>query len=255
MMRMLGVSAPSPAQGRAYERLASSMREAIRVGMLAEGYRLPSEATLAKDAGVGRSTVREALRLLQESGYIERVSPKVLVVRAHAEESAVRAINHALRRRTVTFEALYESLMLLEPALSRLAALRREPDDLEELQRILDAQRKAIRNFPLWCRLDETFHVRIAEASANAPLILARATLGQIIVPTVAQFVTTETAAMKGTEFHQRLFTEIANGDGELAAVAARRHIEDFGAAWERVGLDYHRDISQLIDAATGHDR
>ena len=55
-------------------------------------------------------------------------------------------------------------------------------------------------------------------------------------------------AAMK---FHERLNTEIVNGDAEFAAVIARRHVEDFHAAWERSGLGYHRDISALIDAAT----
>ncbi|MDX6687892.1 MAG: hypothetical protein QOF86_4020 [Baekduia sp.] len=39
--------------------------------------------------------------------------------------------------------------------------------------------------------------------------------------------------------------------DAELAEVIARRHVEDFHHAWERSGLGYHRDISELIDAAT----
>jgi DNA-binding FadR family transcriptional regulator len=237
---------------RAYEQLAGSIREAVLAGTLTDGQRLPSEATLAKQHGVSRSTVREALRLLQESGFLERISPKILAVRKHTEEPALRAMRHALRRRTVTFEALYESLMLLEPELSRLAASRREQDDLDALEEILMAQRAAVSDFAAWCRLDEAFHVAIAEASANAPLILARATLGQIIVPTVAQFVDSEQATGAAMNFHERLYTEIANGDGELAAVIARRHIEDFRSAWERVGLGYHRDISRLIEAATG---
>lgn len=245
------MSDPPPEGSRAYEQLASSIRESILAGDLKEGQRLPSETALAGEAGVSRSTVREALRVLQESGFVERSSPKILVVRAHTEVPAFRAMTHALRRRTVTFAALHESLLLLEPELARLAAQRREQDDLDALRSILDAQHAHAADYAEWCRLDEAFHVAIAEASANAPLVLARATLGQLLVPTVAQFVDNERATHAAMEFHERLNTEIVNGDAEFAAVIARRHVEDFHAAWERSGLGYHRDISALIDAAT----
>lgn len=227
------------------------MRASILSGELAEGERLPSEITLAARSGVSRSTVREALRVLQESGFIERASPKIFVVRAHSEERAMRAVSHALRRRTMTFSALHEALLLLDPELTRLAALRRDDEDLAEMGRNLAAQRGSLTDFQRWCRLDEDFHVMIAEASANPPLVLARASLGQVLVPTVAQFVTNERAAAAGTAFHQRIYDAIIEGDPDLAALVARRHVEDFDNAWQRSGLDYHQDISELMDAAT----
>ncbi len=53
---------------RAYEQLAEVLRESINEGAMREGDRLPSETRLAALAGVSRSTVREALRMLQEGG-------------------------------------------------------------------------------------------------------------------------------------------------------------------------------------------
>jgi GntR family transcriptional repressor for pyruvate dehydrogenase complex len=237
----------------AYERLAATMRDSILAGDSPEGQRLPSEAALATQYNVSRSTVREALRVLEQTGFLQRTSPRILVVRSHSEEPAFRAMSRALRRRSVTFAALHESLLLLEPALARMAAERRETRDLRVLREILDAQHAHARDFAAWCRLDEELHLAIAEASANAPLVLARATLGQLLVPTVAQFVNSEAATTAAMEFHERLYAEITDGDGEMAAVIARRHVEDFHSAWERSGLDYHRDISRLIDAAIGH--
>jgi DNA-binding FadR family transcriptional regulator len=181
------------------EQLAATIRASILSGELAEGQRMPSEARLADEAGVSRSTVREALRVLMESGFLERASPKILVVRGAAETPAHRAMTHALRRRTVTFSAL---------------------------------------------------HVAIAEASENPPLVLARTALGEVLVPTVAQFVDDERATEAATAFHERLYEQIAAGDPDLAAVIARRHVEDFRAAWEHSGLTYDRDVSELIDAA-----
>ena len=235
----------------AYEQLARTMRDSVLSGELSEGTRLPSELTLAAQAGVSRSTVREALRLLQEWRYIERASPRIFVVRGASEEPAVRAVTHALRRRTVTFSALHEALLLLEPELTRLAALRRDADDLAALHANLDAQRGSVTDFARWCRLDDEFHITVAEASGNAPLVLARASLGQVLVPTVAQFVTSERAALAGIAFHERIVGAIEDGDPDLAALVARRHVEDFHDAWERSGLAYNRDISELIDAVS----
>ena len=76
---------------RAYEQLAGQIRARILAGELAEGERLPSELALARDAQVSRGTVREALRLLEEAGFVERTSPRILVVRhPRGDEPAVR---------------------------------------------------------------------------------------------------------------------------------------------------------------------
>jgi GntR family transcriptional regulator, transcriptional repressor for pyruvate dehydrogenase complex len=242
------VKSNGEAVGRAYEQLADTMRVSILSGKLPQGQRLPPEAQMANEAGVSRSTVREALRLLQESGFLERVSPKILVVRGATETSAHRAITHALRRRTVTFAALHEALLLLEPGLASLAAERRDESDLEELRSILALQTTHMRDYEEWCRLDNAFHVAIAEASKNAPLVLARAALGDVLVPAVARFVHNERATEAAIEYHERIREQIAVGDPELASVIARRHIENFREAWERSGLAYEDDLMSLIN-------
>ena len=73
---------------RAYEQLAAVLRRRIDSGALKPGDRLPSETGLAQQAGVSRSTVREALRTLQEAGFIERASPKVMVVRSQRADDS-----------------------------------------------------------------------------------------------------------------------------------------------------------------------
>src|SRR3954451_24151400 len=79
---------------RAYEKLADALRERILAGALREGDRLPPETALAVQAGVSRSTVREALRTLQEAGLIERASPKIMIVRRHTEDPINRELRH-----------------------------------------------------------------------------------------------------------------------------------------------------------------
>src|SRR3954451_21288730 len=86
---------------RAYEQLADLLRERITSGDLRKGDRLPSESALAEQAGVSRSTVREALRTLEQAGLITRASPRVMVVAGLDEDPAFRELRHELRRRNV----------------------------------------------------------------------------------------------------------------------------------------------------------
>jgi DNA-binding FadR family transcriptional regulator len=223
---------------RAFEQLAGRLREQILAGELPEGARLPSEVALAEDAGVSRSTVREALRTLQERGYVERASPRVMVVRSHGGDTASGAITQDLLRRSVTFGHLLEALLAVEPELSRLAATRAGPDGLERLRAILDAQAAATDDYDAWNELDEAFHLEIADLAANPALRLARGAITPLLVPTTKRFVRARGMTRAATDFHERILAEIAGADPEGAAVMTRAHINDFKRAWSRAGLD-----------------
>lgn len=231
---------------RAYEKLATDLRERIRAGDLREGDRLPPETALADQAGVSRSTVREALRTLQEAGLIERASPKIMVVRRQTDDPAYRELARALRRRQVTFHHLHEALLTLEPELTRLAAERAEPGDVAELHAIIRAQERGLERFVEWSHLDEEFHLTIAEMSANPALILARAPLSQLLLPTVSRFLDSTALTRHALTYHKRILFEIESHEPELAAAVARRHVDDFRTAWEKAGLDFDEQVADL---------
>jgi DNA-binding FadR family transcriptional regulator len=233
---------------RAYEQVARSLRERIASGALREGDRLPSEAVLAGQAGVSRSTVREALRTLQEARLIERQSPKVMVVRRQNDDEAFEALGHALRRRRVTFTHLVTALLTIEPELARLAAEHSDGAGIKALRETLDAQRSALEDYAEWSRLDEEFHLTIAELSANPALIIARTPMTQLLVPTVRMFVASPAHTLAATRYHERILAEIEEHDPGLAAAVMRRHVEDFRVAWVNAGLDLDLHIADLDD-------
>jgi DNA-binding FadR family transcriptional regulator len=231
---------------RAYEQLADALRDSIHSGTLRVGDRLPSETKLAQDAGVSRSTVREALRILQEAGLIERTSPKVMVVRRQTEDSSHREVTAALHRRNVTFHHLHEALLTIEPELTRLATERADAADIRELQGNLEAQQRNLDNFPEWCRLDADFHLTIAEMSANPALIIAREPINQLLLPALYRFMDTREMAEHATNYHRRIVNEIEVRDPDTAASVMRRHINDWRTGWEKRGLDLHQEILDL---------
>lgn len=236
---------------RAYEQLADLLRERITSGDLRKGDRLPSETAIAEQAGVSRSTVREALRTLEQAGLIARASPRVMVVAGLDDDPAFRELRHALRRRNVTFHHLHEALVTLDPELTRLAALRADTSDVQALRELIAAQQEHLAHFKEWSRLDVEFHLAIAEMSANPALIIAREPITQLLLPTLHRFMDSVDMTEHATRYHVRMVDEIEAGDGDTAAAVMRRHVNDFRTAWEKRGLDFHQGIMEL--EADGH--
>jgi DNA-binding FadR family transcriptional regulator len=231
---------------RAYEQLADRLRERITSGDLREGDRLPSETALAEQAGVSRSTVREALRKLEEAGLIRRSSPRVMVVAGLNDDPPFRELRHELRRRNVTFHHLHEALVTLDPELARLAALRADASDVKALRAMIASQREHLAHFKEWSRLDVEFHLAIAELGANPALILAREPITQLLLPTLHRFMDSTEMTEHATRYHERIADEIEAGDADTAASVTRRHVNDFRTAWEKRGLDFHQEIMEL---------
>jgi len=234
---------------RAYEQLAGLLRDRILAGDLREGDRLPSETALARQAGVSRSTVRESLRTLQEAGLIERASPRIMVVKRRTDDPAYRELMHALRRSNVTFHHLHEALLVTEPQLARLAAERADRADVEGLWKIVERQEEHLDHFKEWSRLDEEFHLAIAEISGNPALIIARTPITKLLLPTLHRFIASHKHTEHATRYHHRVVGEIEAGDPDTAEAVMRRHVNDFRIAWEKAGLDLHLQIAELDES------
>jgi DNA-binding FadR family transcriptional regulator len=237
---------------RAYEQLAGLLRERITSGDLQVGDRLPSETALAKQAGVSRSTVREALRILEQGGLVERASPRIMVVADRSDVPAFRELRRELRRHNVTFHHLHEALMTIDPELTRFAAIRADRSDVKALQELIDAQIEHLDHLAEWSRLDVEFHAAIGEVSANPALIVAREPISQLLLPALYRFMDTRDMAAHATEYHRRILAEIEVRDPDTAAAVMRRHINDWRTTWEKRGLDLHQEILDIssTDAA-----
>lgn len=231
---------------RAYEQLAALLRERITSGDLRVGDRLPSESALAEQAGVSRSTVREALRILEQGGLVERSSPRIMVVADRSEDPGFRELRRALRQHNVTFHHLHEAMMVLDPELTRFAAIRADRSDIKELNQALAAQEEHLGHLAEWSRLDVEFHSMLAEISANPALIIAREPVSQVLIPALYRFMDTQEMAEYATKYHRRIVEEIEVRDPDTAAAVMRRHINDWRTAWEKRGLDLHQEILDL---------
>ncbi|MFI6252288.1 FadR/GntR family transcriptional regulator [Streptomyces sp. NPDC051016] len=219
----LGPVRPSPL----VEQAAARLREQITGGTWPVGTRLPGETTLAKELGVGRSTVREALRALAGAGLVRpRQGSGVFVIATEpAEDWPTR-----LRRAAVT--DVYEVRMAVEVHAARLAAERRTAEDITAIEAALAGRRAAgAAADPAFVDADIAFHAAVVAAAHNPVLAdlfteftpVLREGLIELLALTGLRTTDPDT----GDAAHEALVRALAAGDAEGAAEVLRAELAD----------------------------
>ncbi|MCT9080117.1 FadR/GntR family transcriptional regulator [Streptomyces fulvoviolaceus] len=222
-MPPLGSVRPSPLVEQAAERL----RAQITGGDWPVGTRLPGETTLAKELGVGRSTVREALRALAGAGLVQpRQGAGVFVIATESVEDWPAR----LRRAAVT--DVYEVRMAVEVQAARLAAGRRTSEDVAALELALAGRRAASASDDVaFVDADIAFHAAVVAAAHNPVLAdlfteftpVLRKGLVDLLALTGLRTDDPNTA----DDAHAALVGAVADGDAEAAAEILRAELED----------------------------
>jgi GntR family transcriptional regulator, transcriptional repressor for pyruvate dehydrogenase complex len=209
----------------AYELVLEQLRRSIDQGHFAPGEKLPPERDLARQLGVSRTTVREAVRVLEGERAVEvrRGSMGGIIVR---QESARPA---RLRQRLKEFDEIIDFRLAVEPMAARLAAGRRTKSEVaalaDALARLDDlAADDAKGRFGDWLLADSDYHVLIGKAARNSLLWRAIETgRAGMFNPVGAVWGRLEEAAHAQ---HAEIYAAIAAGDGARAAAAMTTHIE-----------------------------
>jgi DNA-binding FadR family transcriptional regulator len=196
------------------EQVIDQLRQSVTSGEWPVGLRIPNEAVLVDSLGVGRNTVREAVRALAHAGLLEVRQGDGTYVRATSEVSG------ALRRLCgAELRDVLEVRRGLEVEGARLAAANRTPDDLTELRSLLDRRdecRRDGRNDD-FARADAEFHLAVVRSSHNA--ILTELYRG--LMETITASVAATTEAPVEIVDHGVLLEHVAAGDVEQATRTA----------------------------------
>ena len=165
---------PRPGQRR-YDVLAGVIRTLILEGGLKVGDALPAERDLVDLTGLGRGSVREAIRVLEIEGLL---APKKLgrhgmsVVQNASDQTVRRQLELFIGGDTVTNDDLIEARLVLEPALARIACDKRTDADIAALERINDQVRQASEtDGRALIQLNMDWHRQLFQASHNDLLI------------------------------------------------------------------------------------
>jgi len=206
--------------------LANRLRDEISSGALPPGVRI-IEGTWGRKLGVAQGSIREAINLLAQEGFVTKVSGR-----------SARVVN--LNEQDVLH--LYEIRGAIEGLAARLAATRRA--DVAELQQMVDAMRHASRKNRTadLVDADREFHLELCRISGN-PHLVEHA--GRVLLPFFAFARIRIIASKQDTsawdrdlEAHQRVVDLVREGEGEVAEQYIRRAMARFAQTaysnWEK---------------------
>ena len=161
----------------ASERMAQVFLEKIKSGELENGYCMPPQRELAQMFGVGMSTIREALKILNVMGYVNAIHGKgTFVVYPPEARDEFVDINQALK--LISFSDVMVGRRVIECAIVELAAQNAKLDNLEEIRRHIDEMEASAENVEAWYDSELLgFHLALASASQNQTLMEISKTL------------------------------------------------------------------------------
>lgn len=222
-----------------YQEVYNVIEAEILAKRLSPGDLLPTEAALAESLGVNRSTVREGIRLLEQTGLVSRKAGRRLYVSRPRYAEMSSRLSRALVMHQVSFRELWEVTQALEPLAARLAAERVGQVDFSDLERNVIATERAAAAGKSLTLLDSEFHSLVSQAAGNRALILAREPIGLLIYPATDRMMTrVPQSPRRLVQAHRATFDAIVAGDPEQAAQWMRRHIADFRRGYEIARLD-----------------
>ena len=237
----------------AYKLVYDSIEREILAGRLRVGDPLPAETQLAVQFGVNRSTVREGIRLLEQSGLVEREGGKRPRISVPHYMDLASSASRALFLHSVTFRELWEASMLIEPAIAEIAARNVTESDLAELEANLQEMDSAVARIEakepfdvdVFVGLDRAFHEILAKASQNRVLILAHEPITMLFIPAGRLILPRLQTYRRVLDAHRFIYEGLKNHDLNDTRKWMRLHMHDFRRGYEMTGLD----LDMTLDA------
>jgi DNA-binding FadR family transcriptional regulator len=202
---------------------------------LTEGTTLPTERNMAESLGVGRTTMREALRLLETRGVLTiRPGPGGgPVVRRPRPADLSEALTLMLQFDSATFEEVMAARGSLEPVVARLAAVNIDDAAVQQLKVANEAIAAGSDDVSAMVG-NKRFHEIIAESCGNLPLRIFTATLIQIGDGRSVGVTYGPKHILGIVGAHQLIIEALESRDAEAAETAMRSHLTEAATYWRK---------------------
>ena len=212
------------------ELIASQIEDAILEKKYLPGNKLPSENELCQMFGVSRTSVREAVQILQAQGMVSIEKGKGIFVKNISSESVSLNILKFLEHRFQGdyFFDLIHARQIIEPGIAYLAAMNRTDEDLIKLEKdIVNIKNNKENNPVKHGEYDMSFHMHLARASQNKLLPLLLKPI-HLLMPGVKSTIlaNVDNAKEAAVTWHTKIFKKIKSQDPEGAQNAMIAHLK-----------------------------
>lgn len=213
---------------KVYEQIAEQLLAQIGSRALKPGDPVPSERELTETFGVGRSSIREALRMLESQGVITATGGGALVV-----ADAANPLNSSLRLLFTLDEQagmhdLFELRRILECEAAALAAERRSEAHLEQMDlavREMDTALADSGRSDGFIDADLSFHLAVAEATGNRLVLHSMQAVRDVVRRALLTIFLIPRSPERAVVEHRSIRAAIASGDADRARTQMRAHL------------------------------
>ncbi len=215
---------------RVSEEVAEQIKQAILQRRFTVGEKLPAERQLAEDFQVSRVAVREALRLLENSGFIatRQGAGGGAFVTDLTLENLSQAFLDLFMAGKFSIPELCQARVLLDPEVARLAAENVTPDLARQLEEALEAEYQSIHTLAEDIPVKTRVHYLLMDMCGNR-LYQTLDRLLLVITRMVVQAAGPDPEVVHPAGMHRPVVEAVVAGDSEAAAEAMRRHTMEFG--------------------------
>jgi GntR family transcriptional repressor for pyruvate dehydrogenase complex len=227
----------SAPDGRVFQRVVDHVQNAIAAGDLKPGDRLPSERELVEKFSIGRASVREALRVLENMELVRSRprDPRGPLVLPMTVGPVRRSISMLTSTKVLTLAELVQFRMIADASANLLAANRRTGAQLLVLERNMARMRQSMsRGYAEFSQADMEFHELIAEAGGNQLVQVygdvTREAVLDLIQRTILDADDQTALMLQSIRHHRAVFDAIADGDGLRASRLARESLYSYYA-------------------------
>lgn len=218
--------APLARRRRLPDELQQSLTAFIRDNRLNAGDRLPAEAELAEALGVGRSSIREAIRGLQSLGVLESRQGIGVFVAAFSLTPLIEQIGRGVGAELRDFTEVLDVRGTLEVALVGRAMAAAGPDDIRALTAIVAAMEKKARAGEDFAPEDQAFHATLFAPLGNRVLLNLLDAFWQVFTRTARVLQRPEADLVATWRDHKAILDAVAAGDVEGARKRLDAHYD-----------------------------
>lgn len=219
------------------EQVALQIAGMISDGRWVPGDKLPTESDLCGALGVGRSTLREALKSLAFIGLVRMRAGDGTYVSEPRHGLLDRILTQGLLKSEQSLADVCETRTVLETELAAFAAERATPDDLNAIKTLLDRGTELVERDPkAYSGIDLEFHLTVANCSHNKVLALLLMDIRDLLAEWIVKSQELPGLVANAHDQHKRIFRCIADHDPAGARKEMRAHLETFQRAYSLLG-------------------
>jgi len=205
--------------------VADEIRRMILTGEVEPGEFLPTRKELAEQFGVGLSTIQEAIQALSAVGMLESRPGKGTWVREDALDVLIHPEAVRTRLGELDLHKIYEARGAIEVALTKMAAQRATPEDIDRIEGALERMEGSVDDDDAFVEADLGFHLGVARASKNELLEQFYHLSRKLIAEAIHEMVGLSGVKQESILHQRAVLAAIEEGDPGRAEEAAVRHM------------------------------